>query len=77
MVANKSPSKKIHMPTTAHHTTTYMGYIRQVVVDRKVCKTCTIIDIFSFINTRLHCFLDSEQHELGTIEFEIIYAVEG
>ena len=64
MAANNTPSKKL-TPVTRSYTRAYVGYIRQVVVDRKVCKICNFIDILSFINPRQHSVLDREHYYNG------------
>ena len=51
-------------------TVAYLGYICQVVVDRKMFKICTIIDILLFFNPRLHGVLNRDQQELGTLNLK-------
>ena len=71
MAADKSPS------ATGHHTGAYAGYIRQAIVDRKVCKVGINMYVLSFINPRRHGVLDREEHELGNLKVEILNAVDG
>ena len=59
---------------TCRHTAAYARYIRQVVVDRKVCKIVTDMYVLSFINPILHGW---QQSKLGRLKVKIIRAVDG
>ena len=70
--------KKTSKPATGRNTSGgYVGYIRQVVLDKKVCKIVTNMYILSFINPKVHCAAYGAQSELGTLKVEIIHVVKG
>ena len=77
MATDEYHSQETRKHATGHQTGSYEGYIRRVVVDRKVCKIVTNMYVLSFINQRPHGVLDREQPELGTLKVEIIHTVEG
>ena len=77
MAADKYPSQKTCKCATGRHTGAYACYIRQVVVDKKVCKIVANMYVRSFINPRLHSVTYGQQSELDKLKVKIILAVEG